>query len=175
MESHKVILLFWKIPKNLELATFTQFWVKGCTYNVHHYETFVVNNPSSRPNQDFIKLHKKWSFPVSGKRLLITLSKNPNDSRPLVFTTSFGFHKIVEPKERYEFVENQDFIKLHKKNGAFKERYEFVENENQDFIKLPKKRKLSKSGTTLWRMKIKTLFGFPKIRKPKKQVDNVVD
>ena len=26
-------------------------------------------------NQDFIKLHKKWSFPVSGKRLLITLSK----------------------------------------------------------------------------------------------------
>ena len=54
LKTTRLFDFFWKIPKNLELATFAQFWAKGCTYNVHHYETFVVNNPSSRSNQDFV-------------------------------------------------------------------------------------------------------------------------
>ena len=42
--------------------------------------------------------------------------------------------------EQYDFVENQDFVRFHKKM----EQYDFV--ENQDFIKLHKKMELSKTG-----------------------------
>ena len=98
----------------------------------------------------------------------------------------------MERKERYDFVENKDYISFPKKRKRVvggtnlwgmkiktlfgfhkivkrKERYEFV--ENQDFIKLHKKMELSKSGTNLWR--IKTLFAFPKIRKPKERYEFV--
>ena len=61
-------------------------------------------------------------------------------------------------------MENQDFVRFHKKMKA-KERYEFV--ENKDYISFHKKMERVVGGTNLWRMKIKTLFASTKKWKPK--------
>ena len=50
-------------------------------------------------NQDYISFHKKMERVVGGTNLW-----------GMKIKTLFGFHKIMKPKERYEFVENQDFV-----------------------------------------------------------------
>ena len=47
-------------------------------------------------------------------------------------STLFAFHKNGAFKERYEFVENQDYVRFTENSVKPKERYDFV--ENQDFI-----------------------------------------
>ena len=70
----------------------------------------------------------------------------------------------MKPKERYEFVENQDYVRFTENSVKPKERYEFV--ENKDYTSFPNFRKRGVGGTTLWKIKtlwrIKTLLSFTK-------------
>ena len=62
-------------------------------------------------NEDYISFHKKWS---EGLVVRYTLS------------TLFGFHKIVKRKERYEFVENQDFVTFSENSEKGRPRLEYA-------------------------------------------------
>ena len=139
MENHKVIWLFWEIPKKgrprieyaLTLDKVFSTWIRD---RIAQYD-FVEN-------QDFV-----WVSEFSETQRAVRICGKTK--------TLFGFPKIVEPKERYEFVEKQRLYLVPQKKWsewlvvricwktetlfAFpkirkrKERYAFV--ENQDYVR----------------------------------------
>ena len=73
----------------------------------------------------------------------------------LKIKTSFGFHKIVKPKERYDFVENQDFTTVSKNLENGRPRLEYALTLDKTSL-LGLRTVLS--GTTLWKTKIISRF-----------------
>ena len=68
----------------------------------------------------------------------------------LKIKTLFGLHKIMKPKERYEFVENQDFVTFSENSEKGRPRLEYALTLDKTSL-LGLRTVLS--GTNLWRTK----------------------